>query len=162
MKSTSQKGVIAKKDNFTVEVKYSKKAIDEKLIRFTLTKGNSFEISADELIGIISQQVNTEQLSPALVEVENIDVVEVGRQISCILDKDMKKGEKININYTHPYPLEFAILEEVYKIAKINMDVPAFILTKEYISKTRSKIKPDKENFIKKFYSSFKNLKLKS
>jgi hypothetical protein len=76
------------------------------------------------------------------------------------LDKDMKKGDKININYTHPYPIEFALIEQVYGIAKINMDVPVFTLTQEYINKVKSQIKPEHENFLQKFYSSFKNLKL--
>jgi hypothetical protein len=31
-------------------------------------------------------------------------------------------------------------------------------LTKEYIDEVRAKIKPQSESFMKKFYSSFKNL----
>ena len=88
-----QTGVIAKKDNFTVEVKYSPDAIAKKLVRFTVTKGTSIEVSADELIGILTNQVNAETLSPAFVETNKVNVVEVGRQIQCILDKDMKKGD---------------------------------------------------------------------
>jgi hypothetical protein len=72
----------------------------------------------------------------------------------------MKNGEKININYTHPYPVEFAVIEQIYGIAKINMDVPALELTSEYIKNVKAKIKPEQEKFLQKFYSSFKNLKL--
>jgi hypothetical protein len=85
-------------------------------------------------------------------------VVEVGRQIQCVLDKDYQKGQVININYVHPYPIEFAIIEEAAKIAKINMDAPAFTLTAEYIKEVENKIKPEMEKYIETFYKSFKNL----
>lgn len=156
-----QKGIIAKKDNFTVSVKYSDEAIEKKLVKFTLTKGDSLEISADELVGILSQQVNNEVLSAAFVEVDRINVVEVGRQLQFVLDKDYKKGQKVNANYTHPYPLEFALIEEAYKIAKIDEKVPKVELTKEYLDEFRKKLKPEMTEYVNKFYKSFKNVELK-
>lgn len=153
-------GIQLKKENFTIQVKFSKEAIEKKLVRFITKSGDEFVLSADELISILVNQVNMDTLSPTFVDTEKINVVEVGRQLKCVLDEDMKKGQEININYTHPYPLEFALIEETYKIAKINKDVPVFVLTDKYIEETKKKIKPDMENYLNKFYKSFKQVKL--
>mgnify|MGYP001293252117 CR=1 FL=1 len=74
--------------------------------------------------------------------------------------RDMKKGEKIDINYSHPYPLEFALIEEAYKIAKIDKNIPKVMLTREYIDEVKKKLKPEMNDYINKFYKSFKNLNL--
>lgn len=154
------KGVIAKKEDFSVEVKYSKEAAEKKLVRFTTKNGDKFEISADELIGIITTQVNMETLAPAFIETSKVNVVEVGRQLKCKLDKDMKAGQEININYTHPYPIEFALIEEAYKIASIKKDVKVFELTKEYIDEVIKKTTPEMKDYVDKFYKSFKQVKI--
>jgi hypothetical protein len=150
-----------KKENYTVQIGYSKEAIDKKLLKFISKSGDEFEISAEELSSMLIGGVNSNTLEATFVETDKINVVEVGRQIECVLDKDMKKGERININYTHPYPIEFAIIEQVYGIAKIKMDVPVTTLTKEYIEKVKAQLRPEHETFLEKFYASFKNLKLK-
>lgn len=145
--------------DFTVQVGYSKEAIKGKLIKFITKKhGDEFEISAEEMASMMVGGVNSNTLEASFVESEKISVVEVGRQLECVLDKDMKKGEKININYTHPYPLEFALIEEAYKIAKVDINIPKIELTSKYINEVRSRIKPEQETYIKKFYKSFKNL----
>ena len=41
------------------------------------------------------------------------------------------------------------------------MDVPSLVLTKEYIEEVKKKLKPEQEEFMKKFYESFKQVKLK-
>ena len=151
-----------KKDNFTVQTGYSKEAREKKLLKFISKSGDEFEISAEEMSSMLIGGVNSNTLEATFVESDKINVVEVGRQLECVLDKDMKKGEKILLNYSHPYPLEFALIEQVYGIAQINMDVPTFVLTREYIDEARKKLKPEQENFVKKFYKSFKNLKLDS
>ncbi len=150
-----------KKKNYTVQIGYSKKAKKEKLLKFISKSGDEFEISAEEMASMLIGGVNSDTLEATFVEHDKINVVEVGRQLECVLDKDMTKGEKININYTHPYPIEFALIEQAHGIAKINMDVPAFTLTTDYIKEVKAKIKPEQENFVKKFYKSFKNFKLK-
>jgi len=147
--------------DYSVEIGYSKKASEKKLLKFTTKSGDSFEVSAEELSSMLIGGVNSETLEATFVESDRINVVEVGRQLQCVLDKDMKKGDKININYTHPYPIEFALIEEGYKIAKIDMNVPKVTLTKEYLDEVKSKLKPEMTNFIKKFYKSFKNLGIK-
>lgn len=156
----SNKGLKLTQKDYKIEVKYSKEAIDKKLMRFTATNGTSFEISADEMISFLVNQVNSDTLKPTFVDIEKINVVQVLRQIKCVLDKDMKKGEEILLNYFHPYPLEFAIIEESYKIAKIELVPGVMELKKEFIDETKKKIKPEMEGFIKKFYQSFKNIDL--
>ncbi len=160
MTQNNMEGKEIKRDNFTVQVGYSEEAKEKKLLKFISKSGDEFEISAEELASMLIGGVNSDTLEASFVESDRINVVEVGRQIACVLDKNMKKGEKININYTHPYPIEFALIEQVYGIAKINMDVPALVLTNDYIKEMKSKIKPEQEKFLEKFYSSFKNLKL--
>ncbi len=130
-------------------------------MKFITKNGDEFEISSEEMSSMLIGGVNSNTLEATFVESDRISVVEVGRQLEWVLDKDMKKGDKINLNYKHPYPLEFALIEEAYKIAKIDKDIPRIVLTKEYIKEVRAKIKPDMTNYISKFYKSFKNLKLK-
>jgi len=149
-----------KKENYTVQIGYSEEAVEKKLLKFISKSGDEFEISAEELSSMLIGGINSDTLEATFVESDKINVVEVGRQLECVLDKDMKKGEKILMNYKHPYPIEFALIEQAMGIAKIDEDVPVTTLTKEYIDKVRSKIKPNQENFIKKFYKSFKNIKL--
>ena len=150
-----------KKDKYTVQINYSPEATEKKLMKFITNKsGDEFEISANELSTMLIGGVNSEVLEATFVESNRIDVVEVGRQLQCELTEDMKKGAKININYTHPYPLDFALIEQVYGIAKIKMDVPAFSLTREYIEEAIKKIKPEQEKFLNTFYKSFKNVNL--
>jgi hypothetical protein len=148
------------KDNYKVQVNYSKESIKNKLLKFIPKKGDPFEISAEELSSMLIGGVNRNTLEATFVETDRVDVVEVGRQLECVLDKNMKKGEKIRLNYAHPYPLSFALIEQVYGIAKIKMDVPMLTLTKEYIEETKKKLKPEQEEFIGKFYKSFKNVDL--
>ena len=151
-----------KKDNYTVQVGYSKEAAKKKLVKFISKSGDEFEIAAEELAGMLIGGVNNETLEATFVDSERINVVEVGRQLEAVLDKDMKKGEKIRMNYSHPYPLEFALIEQVWGIAKINMDVPALTLSTDYIAEAMKKLKPEQEDFMKKFYKSFKNVDIKN
>ncbi len=151
-----------KQKDYTVQIGYSDEAKTKKLMKFITTKnGDEFEISADELSTMLIGGVNSDTLEATFVESDRINVVEVGRQLQCELTEDMKKGQKININYTHPYPIEFALIEEAYKIAKIDMSVPKIELTKEYIDKVKAQLKPEQTEYINKFYKSFKNVDIK-
>ncbi len=156
-----KKPIELKKKDYTIQVGYSPEATKKRLMKFISKSGDEFEISAEEMSSILVGQVNSDTLEATFVESDRINVVEVGRQLHCVLDKDMKKGEKININYTHPYPIEFALIEEAYKIAKIDPSVKAIELTREFIDSVRAKLKPEQENYIKKFYKSFKNISIK-
>jgi hypothetical protein len=152
------KAIELKQKDYTIAVKYSEEAIEKKMMKFTTPNGDSFEVTADEMLSILMEQVNQDTLSPAFVEMDRVNVVEVSRQLEVQLTEDMKAGQKIRLNYNHPYPVEFALIEEAMKIAKIKMDVPMTTLTIEYLEDVRSKIKPMQRSFVQKFYASFKNL----
>ncbi len=159
---SQNKAVELKKKDYTVQIRYSPKAIEKKLLKFITKKsGDEFEISAEELSSMLVGGVNSETLEATFVESDRINVVEVGRQLKCVLDEDMKKGQEININYSHPYPLEFALIEEAYKIAKIDQKIPRIEITKEYLDEVKKKIKPEMEEYMNKFYKSFKQLDIK-
>ena len=156
------KPVELKQKDYTIQLKYSKEAEEKKLMKFISKSGDEFVITADEMISFLVNQVNMDTLSPTFVEMTKVNVVEVGRQLQCVLDNDMKKGDKININYTHPYPIEFALLEEAYKIAKIDMKIPRIEITKEYLDEVKNNLKPEQSDYINKFYRSFKNVNIKN
>jgi len=149
-----------KRKDYTVQIGYSKEAEEKKLLKFISKSGDEFEISAEELSSMLIGGVNSNTLEATFVESDRINVVEVGRQLMCVLDKDMKKGDKINMNYSHPYPLEFALIEQAYGIALIEKDAPVTTLTRKYIDKVKKKLKPEQEKFLEKFYTSFKNVDL--
>ena len=153
------KAIELKKDKFTIQVKYSPEAVEKKLMKFITPSGDEFEISAEEMISILVNQINMDTLLPTFVDVEKINVVEVSRQLKCVLEEDMKKGTEINLNYKHPYPLEFAIIEEAFKIAKIDENAKVFEITNEKLEELKKKTRPESVNFVKKFYKSFKGLK---
>ena len=153
-----KKAVELKKEKFTVQVNYSQEAIDKKLMKFVTPSGDEFEVSAEEMASMLMGQVNHELLAATFVESDRVNVVEVKRQIRGFADRDIKKGEEIRMEYTHPYPVEFALIEEGMKLAKVRMDVPVFVLTKKYLDSVRDKITPDQEKFINRFYEFFKNL----
>jgi glucosamine 6-phosphate synthetase-like amidotransferase/phosphosugar isomerase protein len=153
-----KKPVEMKKKKYTLQVNYSPKAIEKKLMKFITPSGDEFEISAEEMSSILVGQVNSELLEATFVESDRVNVVEVTRQIRVLVNKDIKKGEEVRLEYKHPYPVEFAVIEQAMKLAKINMDVPAFTLTKEYLDKVMKKTTPEQKKFIQKFYEFFKNL----
>jgi len=150
-----------KKEKYTVQINYSPEAKEKKLLKFvTVKSGDEFEVSAEELSTMLIGGVNSNLLEATFVESERINVVEVSRQVQCELKEDLKKGTKININYVHPYPLDFALIEQAYGIAKISEDAKFLALTPDFIKEVTKKIKPEQENFVKKFYKSFKNIVL--
>lgn len=154
-----KKAVKLVKDKYTIEVNYSPEASEKKLMKFITPSGDEFEIGAEEMSSILMSQVNSELLSATFVESERVNVVEVTRQIAVKVNRDIKKGETVRLEYKHPYPIEFAIIEEVMKYAKINMDAKVFELTKEYIDEVRTKIKPEQKTFINRFWDFFKIFK---
>jgi len=152
----SKEHMKSEQDNYTVEINYTPEATEKKLIKFTATsEDNSFEIDVDKIIELISLHVNMDKLSPVFVDTEAINMVSVNRTLNLTVERDIEKGEEITINYSHPYPVEFALLEELYKIAKIDESTPAITISKEFIEEHRSKIHPDNEKFVKSIYSQY-------
>lgn len=146
------------KDKFTLEVNYSDEAEEKKLMRFTTPSGDSFEISAGEMSTILIGQVNSDLVEATFVESDRVNVVEVTRQVRVRAERDIKKGEEIRLDYTHPYPIEFAVIEEAMKIAKIKMDIPVFTLTADYIKEVQRKTTKEQIKFVDLIYKFFRGL----
>jgi transposase len=146
------------RDLYTIEVNYSPEAIEKKLMRFSTPAGYQFEISADEMASILIGQVNSDLVEATFVESDRVNVVDVTRQIRARADRDIAAGEEIRLEYTHPYPVEFAIIEEAAKLCKIRMDAPRHELTVEYIQSVKEKITPRQRRFVDLVYKFFKNL----
>jgi len=143
-----KQAVEMKKDRFTLRVNYSEEAAEKKLMQFETPSGDTFEISADEMATILVGQLNSELVEAAFVESDRVNVVEVQRQFAWRADRDIAKGEELRIDYYHPYPVEFAIIEEGMKLAKIRMDVPRAELTVEYLNSVRDRIGPKQRRFV--------------
>lgn len=153
-----KKPVELKKEKYTLQVNYSPDAIEKKLMKFITPSGDEFEISAEEMSTILVGQVNSELIEATFVESDRVNVVEVTRQLAVRLKRDLKKGDVVRMEYKHPYPVEFALIEKAMGIANINMDVPRTILTKEYLDEVMAKTTPEQKRFVQKFYEFFKGL----
>lgn len=158
----SKKAVKMEKDGYELHVNYDAEAIEKKLMKFVPTNGEPFIISAEEMVSILIGQVNADVLAATFVESDRVNVVEVMRQIRVIADRDIKKGEEIRLDYYHPYPTEFAVIEEAANLAKIRMDVPERVLTVEYIKTARDRATPEQKKFVDFIYKFFKTLKRNS
>jgi len=154
-----KKPIELKKEKYTIQVNYSQEAIDKKLMKFITPSGDEFEISAEEMSTILIGQVNSTVVEATFVESDRVNVVEVQRQVRAIADRDIAKGEEIRLDYYHPYPIEFAIIEEAAKVAKIRMDVPVRELTVEYINQVKEKITPKQRKFVDLVWKFFKDLR---
>lgn len=154
-----KKPVELKKEKYTIRVNYSEDAIAKKLMKFITPGGEEFEISAEEMSTILIGQVNSDLVEATFVESDRVNVVDVTRQIRARADRDIKMGEEIRLDYTHPYPIEFAIIEEAAKLAKINMDTPRYELTMDYINAVKAKTTPKQRKFVELVYKFFKNLR---
>ena len=157
---TEKIGMIADKGDYKVSVKYSDEAIEKKLMKFETPSGDSFEISVEHMIELVSHYVNGSDLAPMFVDNERIKIVYVTRNMKFKLEKDFKAGEEIIVAYEHPYPLEFAILEEAFNIALIKPEKMGFIVTPEIIAEVKRRIPQDSKKFIEKLYQSNENLNL--
>lgn len=156
-KNETPQGVVTKKNGYQIEAKYSQNAIEKKLVRFTKGK-ESFEISAGELIELLATQVSQETLAPTFVDTTRVNVVKVKRQIAVRVNRDIKLGEEIRIDYEHAYPLEFAIIEEAWKLCLLNKEAGVTELTKEMIDKCKAQMEPGMKDYLKQFYKNTPSL----
>lgn len=155
----SKEAVKMVKDGYELHVNYDEEAIEKKLMKFVPTSGEPFVISAEEMASILIGQVNSETVAATFVESDRVNVVDVMRQVRVVAERDIKRGETISLDYYHPYPLEFAVIEEAANLARIKMDVPMMELTVDYIKAAKEKTLPEQKRFVDLFYKFFKNLK---
>ena len=75
------KAVELKRDKYTIQVNYSDEAKEKKMMKFITPNGDEFEISSEEMISFLVNQVNMKTLEPTFVDSKKINVCEVARQI---------------------------------------------------------------------------------
>lgn len=126
-----KKGFISKKKGYSVAIRYSEKAIKEKLIKFIPDHKGAIEISLGEIIDLLAKHVNTEVLSPLLIHNNAISMIQVQRNMKVRFDRDFKEGEEIVIPFEHMMPIEFAVAEEALGVSGISDEVKK-INEKEY------------------------------
>ena len=100
---------------FVLELNYSKKSKEKRLIKFTTDSGDSFEVSSDDLTKFIFESFNKKELGLALttVDVDTIQIVKVLKQIVYEAPEDLKKGTKVLVTYEQWLPYVFATIENI-------------------------------------------------
>lgn len=145
-------GSFHENDDYRIEVKYSKKARDQELIKIKLKKGDTVEFKAGDLLKIITENIKKKELAIALseheLEMESVFMVEVVRQVNFTSNRDVKKGEVISFQYPQLYPYFLALLEEMYKIALIKGELKAVPLA--LVKETEAEMMKKNQNLVDK------------
>jgi len=151
MKNTNNKnGLIFNGPEFSVMIRYSKKAEDGRIIKIIPKKGKPFEISTKHLVELLAKHVNFDVLAPAFVENKQIKMIRVTRNVTFVPNKDIKAGETVHIPFSHMVPIEFAIAEEAVGVALIS-DVVKTINKKEYEA-AKTRVDASVENYTQEQY----------
>lgn len=145
-KENKPEGFYVETDDYRIEIKYNKKAREENLVKFIVKSGDTIEIPAGALAEVLAQ-ISTEIASPGLVDRKVVQMIKVNRTIKGVLDRDMKKGQEININYSHMHPIEFAIAEEAERLCKIPDDIKE--LNKKALERAAKRVTKKQKEFIK-------------
>ncbi len=151
-KPKQKMGKFYENDNYRLEVKYSKKAKDQELLKIKVKKGDTVEFKAHDLLKIITENIKKNELALALseqeLEMDSIFMIEVIRTIHFTMDRDVKKGELINFNYPQVYPYFLALCEAMYHLAEVKGEIKAvpFSLVKE----TETKMMEQNQNLADK------------
>lgn len=130
MKNTNT-GLIAKRKDYSVAIKYSDKAIKENLIKFIPKGGNAFEVALPDLISLLAKHVSTDVLAPAIMQNNVIKMIRVKRNLNFTPNIDLPAGQLVNLPFNHMMPIEFAIAEEALGLAIID-DSVKIVNKKEY------------------------------
>lgn len=151
MKNTNKKkGLIFNGPEYSVMIKYSKKAEDGRIIKVIPKKGKPFEMSTKDLVSLLAKHVNFDVLSPAFIENKQINMIRVTRNVTLVPNRDIKAGETVHIPFTHMVPIEFAIAEEALGVALIDDNVKT-INKKEY-DEAKLRVDESVENFTHEQY----------
>ena len=129
--TAKKKGFIAKKDGYSVAIRYSEKSIKEKLIKFIPDHKGVIEISVEDIVNLLAKHVNTDVLAPMIIHNNAIRMIRVARQMRVRFEKDFKAGEEVAIPFEHMMPIEFAIAEEALGVSQVSDKVKK-INKKEY------------------------------
>ncbi len=149
-KTNNKKGLIFNGPEYSVMIRYSKKAEEGRIIKIIPKKGKPFDISTKELVSLLAKHVNFDVLAPAFVDNKQINMIRVTRNVTLVPNKDIKAGETVHIPFSHMVPIEFAIAEEALGVALIS-DVVKVINKKEYEA-AKTRVDSSVENYTQEQY----------
>lgn len=146
-------GSVAENDNLAIFVNYSKEAKEQELIKFVPKNDTEIVISADEILSIVATQLKKKELAVALTtaDITEIPMIETMRPLDVTLEKDFKKGDKIQFLFPHMYPYFLAVAEEAYKLCETRGDIK--IITKDAYDEVASTLIEKNKPFIEAMYA---------
>ena len=145
-------GYIAKKPNYSVEIKYSENAIKNNLIKFIPKQGKAFEVPVGDLIALLAKHVSTEILAPVLMDSKLVNMIKVQRAVTLQTSRDIAAGETLYIPFEHMMPLEYAIAEEALGVSQISDKVKT--INQKQLLLAKKRVTKEVENFSKSAYES--------
>lgn len=149
-KTNKKKGFIFNGPEFSVMIRYSKKAEDGKIIKIIPKKGRPFEISTKDLVSLLAKHVNFDVIAPAFVENKQINMIRVTRNVTLTPSRDIKAGEVVHIPFQHMVPIEFAIAEEALGVALIDENVKT--INKKEFDEAKLRVDASVENYTQEQY----------
>lgn len=149
-KTNNKKGLIFNGPEYSVMIRYSKKAEDGRIIKIIPKQGRAFELSTKDLVSLLAKHVNFDVLSPAFVENKQIDMIRVTRNVTFVPNKDIKAGETVHIPFAHMMPIEFAIAEEAVGVALIDDKVKT--INKKEFDAAKLRVDASVENYTQEQY----------
>jgi hypothetical protein len=156
MKNTNKqnkKGLIQHKPDYSVMIKYSKKAEEGKIIKIIPKKGKPFEMNTKELVELLAQHVNFDLLAPAFIHNKQINMVRVTRNVTLTPNRDIKAGETVHIPFQHMVPIEFALAEEALGVALIDERVKT--VNEKELTKAAERVNESVRQFSEEQYKAF-------
>lgn len=127
-------------DGFDIVIKWDLNARRDELIKFVPHEGvQEIVIPVERLVSTIIDNFAINHMYAMDARVKQIDMIEVGRTIKGVCEKDFKVGDEISFTYKHQMPLEYAIAEEAIGISKIQ-DMKVRTVTRDYLDKAAKNI----------------------
>jgi hypothetical protein len=119
--------------NFSAELNYSKKSIDEKLIKLKIKGSDNVEIPLEYIVGIAldnMHMITREDLKMKIFDtnINEVQMIEVDRNLTAELAEDAKAGDKISLKVRDKMPFTYALIldllgtEKEFNSIKISRD----------------------------------------
>lgn len=146
-------GSVAENDDLAIFVNYSQEAKDQELIKLVPKHGNEVVISADDILAIVASQLKKKELAVALTtaDITEIPMIETMRPLDVTLEKDFKKGDRIQFLFPHMYPYFLAVAEEAYKLCETRGEIK--IISKEAYDEVAETLIEKNKPFIEAMYA---------
>lgn len=108
---------------FAVTANYSKTAKRDKTLKFKTHKfKEEFEISLGDVVNLCIKFFTQEDAAPLRFKHNVVKMTNVERTLVLTPERDIAAGEQVNLNFTHPMPLEWAIAEQA--AGRLSIEVP--------------------------------------